>query len=160
MNENRISLSFTDNEKQQINQATVALAALLQPKLIALDTEDRKSLAKIGDKSIPFMQKVVQYVDSNPEFVPAYVDAEEFKKDFKAFLDLREIMRPIMQLVGNLEDTTVLCGADSYDGGRAYYKSVQQAAKMNVPNSKAIEDDLKPRFEMKVGKAAPIAPKP
>lgn len=158
MNENRISLSISDEDKNKINQAINALAALLQPMLIALNSDDRKSLSKMNDKSIPFVQKVAQYVESNPEFVPPYVDVPEFKKDFEAFMDLREFLRPILQMVGNLEDTTILNGADAYDVARAYYKSVQQAAKMNVPNAQAIYEDLKPRFELKLNKPAPIAP--
>lgn len=158
MNENRISLSISNTDKTQIMQAISALAALLQPLLIALDADGRRSLAKMSDGSIPFMQKVAQYVDSNPEFVPAFVDVAEFKKDLQTFLDMREILRPILQLVGNLEDTSILSGADAYDVGRAYYKSVKQGVKMNVPNANAIYEDLKPRFEVKVSKPAPILP--
>lgn len=158
MNENRISLSVSGEDKTKILQAVSALAALLQPMLIALDANDRKRLAKISDGSIPFMQKVAQYVDSNPEFVPAFVDVAEFKKDLQTFLDLREILRPILQLVGNLEDTAIVCGADAYDVGRAYYKSVQQGVKMNVPNANAIYEDLKSRFEIKTTTPAPVAP--
>jgi hypothetical protein len=76
----------------------------------------------------------------------------------QTFLDLREVLRPILQLVGNLEDTTILSGADAYDVGRAYYKSVQQGVKMNVPNANAIYEDLKSRFEVKVTKPEPVTP--
>ena len=158
MNENRISLSIADSEKDKIMQAVNALAVLLQPLLIALDADGRRSLAKMSDASIPFIQKVAQYVESNPEFVPAFVDVAEFKKDLQTFLDMREVLRPILQLVGNLEDTAILSGADAYDVGRAYYKTVQQGVKMNVPNANAIYEDLKSRFEVKVMKPAPSAP--
>lgn len=156
MNENRISLSISDTQKQQIEAAIGVLAGLLSPMLIALDNDDQKSLSKMNDRSIPFVEKVVQYVDSNPEFVPPYVDIAEFKKDFETFTNLREFVRPLLQLVGNLEDTTILSGSDAYEVARAYYKSVQQGAKMNVPDAQAIYEDLKPRFEIKVNKPAPV----
>lgn len=156
MNENRISLSISGTQKQQIEAAIGVLAGLLSPMLIALDNDDQKSLSKMNDRSIPFVEKVVQYVDSNPEFVPPYVDIAEFKKDFETFTDLREFVRPLLQLVGNLEDTTILSGSDAYEVARAYYKSVQQGAKMNVPDAQAIYEDLKPRFEIKVNKPAPV----
>lgn len=158
MNENRIALSISGTEKANILQAVNALAALLEPHLIALGAEDRKRLAKISDGTIPFMQKVAQYVESNPEFVPAFVDVAEFKKDLQTFTDLREVLRPILQMVSNLEDTTALTGAEAYDFGRAYYKSTQQGVKMNVPNANAIYEDLKERFEIKTTKPAPILP--
>lgn len=159
MIENRISLSISDTEKANILQAVNALAALLQPLLIALDADDRKRLAKIGDGTIPFMQKVEQYVETNPEFVPAFVGVAEFKKDLRTFTDLREVLRPMLQMVSNLEDTAMLSGADAYDVGRAFYNSVQQGKKLNVPNAGVIYEDLKPRFEVKASKAAPIMPK-
>lgn len=156
-NENRISLSISDADKTAITGAIIALAGLLQPMLIALDPEDRKSLSRMSDRSIPFVEKVKQYIDSNPEFTPAYVDVAEFKKDFETFTELREFLRPLLQVVGNLEDTTALSGSDAYEVARAYYKSVQHAVTMNVPNAQAIYDDLKLRFESNV-KPKPVQP--
>jgi len=147
MNENRISLKFTDAEIMQINTAIQALVSLLAPKLIALNAEDKKRLSKISDDSIPFNEKVAQYVVSNPEFVPMFRTADEFLTDFSAFRELRGFIRLLEQIFGNMEDTSMLAGSEADDFARAYYGAVGQAAKMSIPNAQAIYDDLSVRYE-------------
>lgn len=147
MNENRISLKFTDTEITQINTAIQSLVSLLAPKLIALSAADKKRLSKISDDSIPFNEKVAQYVVSNPEFVPMFRTADEFLTDFSAFTQLRGFTRLLEQIFGNMQDTSMLAGSEADEFARAYYGAVGQAAKMNIPNARAIYDDLSVRYE-------------
>ena len=53
----------------------------LAPYLQGLTTEERKSLFKMGNKTVANVQKTKSYVDTNPEFVPGYMDKTEFLKD-------------------------------------------------------------------------------
>lgn len=147
MNENRISIEITDAQKTDITEKINELIVLLQPIVIALDKTDKKRLAKISDDAIPFVEKVEQYAVSNPEFIPPFTSFDEFKKDFKAFTILREFVRPLMQVVSNLEDTWALTGSEADDFARLYYAMVAQGAKMGVSGAQAIYDDLKPRFD-------------
>ena len=146
MTENRISISFNPNDITEIMAAMKTLQEKLASKLIALDIPDKAALAKIKDKTIPFMEKIIQYLQTNPEFVPLFVDAEEIKKDYDAFVVLNNFLKPLAQITSNLDDTAVLCGSEAYTAGLAYYNAVKQAAKMNVPNAKPIYDDLSVRF--------------
>ena len=159
MNENRISLDISPADADAITTAIQILATKLQPLLIALEAADRQSLAKMKDKSVPFLEKIVQYVESNPEFVPIFLNTDEMKKDFNAFTVLNNFLRPLAQITRNLEDTAMLCGSEAYSAGLIYYGSVKQAAKANVPKAKAVADDLSTRFEaqkVKKTKAQPI----
>lgn len=52
----------------------------------------------------------------------------------------------MQQLVLNLDDTTTQAGSESYTAALTYYNSVKQAAKLSVPGSKAIYEDLRKRF--------------
>lgn len=115
--------------------------------MIALDAEDKKMLGKLGEKSISYVDKTVQYSQSNPEFLPAFIDAAEFKKDYDAFSVLNSFLRPLAQIVKNLDDTATLCGSEAVSAANTYYGSVKQGMKMNVPNAKAIYDDLSQRYE-------------
>jgi hypothetical protein len=45
-----------------------------------------------------------------------------------------------------------MSGSEAYTAALAYYNSVKQAAKMNVPNAKSIYKDLKQRFEKRIEK--------
>lgn len=159
MNENRISLNIPQADIDAINLAIQTLADKLQPLLIALEVEDRQSLAKMKDKSVPFIEKIVQYVETNPEFVPVFLNTDEMGKDFNAFTILNGFLRPLTQITRNLEDTAMLCGSEAYLAGLVYYSSVKQAAKINVPKAQAVADDLSVRFEaqrLKKPKAVPI----
>lgn len=61
MNENRISISLSPADITAISQAIDTLAQKLQPILIALDAEDKRMLGKLGEKSISYVDKIVQY---------------------------------------------------------------------------------------------------
>jgi hypothetical protein len=157
MNENRVSIEISQADIDAVNQAVQTLNEKLAPYLIALEAGDKQALAKMKDKSAPFVEKILQYVNSNAEFVPAFLDTAEMKKDYQAFNALNNILRSLAQIVSNLEDTSVLCGSESYQGALAYYNSVKQAKKMNVPNADAIYQDLSVRFE---AQRAKISSKP
>ncbi|MCU0445192.1 MAG: hypothetical protein MUE85_09750 [Microscillaceae bacterium] len=147
MTENRISIALSAQDLAEIQTAIQTLQAKLQPLLIALDAGDKNALAKMKDKSVPFVEKVLQYAQTNPTFVPAYLNIVEMKKDFDAFTALNNILRPLTQISKNLDDTSVLCGSEAYTAALTYYNSVKQAAKMKVPGAQAIYDDLSVRFE-------------
>ena len=147
MSENRISLQFTKDELTQIKAAIETLVGLLAPKLIALNAADKRRLSKISDDSIPFNEKVAQYVVSNPEFVPMFRTTDEFLIDFSAFKELRGFIRLLEQVFGNMQDTSMLAGSEADEFARAYYGAVGQAAKMGIQNAQPIYDDLSVRYE-------------
>jgi hypothetical protein len=45
-------------------------------------------LSKMGDKTLAFVQKALEYAEANPTLVPAYLDIAEAKKDFSLSQDL------------------------------------------------------------------------
>ena len=154
MSENRISIAFTEAEITDINAAIQTLQTKLVPKLIALSTEDKQGLPKIKERAVPFMRKTLQYIETNPEFVPAYLDTAEVNKDFNGFNSINNFLRLLAPTVSNMEDTAFLCGSEGYQGALNYYNNVKLAAKMNVPNAKAIYEDLSVYFEAQ--KAKPL----
>lgn len=147
MIQNRISIELTDAQAKDVKDATKVIVDILEPIVVALLADDKKNMAKLGEKSVSFAEKSMQYMETNPEFLPAYVSLDEVKKDYKAFGQLNTILRPLMQIIGNVDDTATLCGSDTISACLAYYASVSVAAKMNVPNAQAIYDDLSQRFE-------------
>lgn len=158
MNENRISLTFSEADRTAITQAIQTLVSTLQPHLIALDAADKNALAKMKDKSVPFVEKVIQYTKTNPEFVPLYLDVPELEIDYKAFGELNALLRALAPLIRNIDDTAVLCGSEAWLAALNYYNSTKQATKMGVPNAKAIYEDLKVRFEAQRATAKKPAP--
>lgn len=122
------------------------IGSLLKPYIFGLSKEERKKLAKMGDGSLPFVQKAVDYSKSNPEFAPAYFNPEHFASVFLVYTQLSNIFRPITLIFSDLEDTMTEAGSECYSMALTYYNSVKQAAKEGVGGAKPIYEDLKKRF--------------
>lgn len=146
---NKISLDITSAQKTAVEDAKDALAAATKSFQIQVSKEETKSLAKLGDGRIPFVEKVSQYAVTDPQFLPPFADVPEFNTDFKAFKDVNEMVRPLQQIIDNLENAKMVSGSEAYHFARNYYLSVQHQAKLGVPGAQTIYEDLKRLFEFK-----------
>jgi hypothetical protein len=147
--ENKISIEISPEDLQAIKDAIAVLAAKLSPVLIALTNEQRKKRYKMGEASRPYVEKIVEYSVSNPQFLPSFTNVGELLKDWKAYQELTPIYNALNQLNSNLNDTMLELGVDLMRFANAYYNQVKQGVKMDVPNAKPIEADLKVRYEQK-----------
>lgn len=147
--ENNVSITIPPADLKAIKDAVAVLVAKLGPLLVALTEDQRRKLTKMGEASRPFVEKVLEYVRSNPEFLAPYSDVPEMEKDWKAISELLPVLNALMQLSSNLDDTLMKAGAEVMTPSNAYYKSVQMAMKMSIPNAKPIYDDLRVRYERK-----------
>lgn len=143
---NIVSVQIPAEKLAEIQKHVTDLQGLLGEYLIALTAEQRRDLPKMSDKTLPFVEKSLEYVKMNPELAPSYLKKEDFEVDFKAVMNLKTVLNPLSQLCRNVEDTMMLSGSEAYQSALTYYNSVKQAAKMNVPNAKNISDDLGKRF--------------
>ncbi|MCE4564254.1 hypothetical protein INQ51_08010 [Maribellus sp. CM-23] len=144
--ENKIDFKLPETVVSEALTAVNTALTVLKPYLIALSPAERRSLPKMNDGTQPFVQKCLEYCESDPQFVPPYLSAEGFTDDMDAWSQLMSIFRPVQQLCSNLDDTTMEAGSESYMAALSYYNSVKQAAKMDIPGAKPIYDDLKKRF--------------
>jgi hypothetical protein len=156
MSENRISIQISAPDLATINTAAKTIRDTLAPYVIALAPEDKQAVPKVKDKSVPFMLKGLQYMQTNPEFISVYADTAEINKDYTAFDVMKQLLQVLSPIVSNIEDTGFLCGSEAYQGILNYYNNVKQAVKMNVPDAQAIYDDMKVYFEAQ--KAKPLPP--
>lgn len=148
---NLISIDIPPEDVQAVKDAIGIIEEKLKPYLVALTSEERKSLLKMGDRTIPFVAKVIEYADAEPEFVPGYMDVPELKKDFQATETINQMYRPLAQIVSNLNDTLMLCGGEAYKAALQFYNYVKGGSKNNVPDAKVIYDELKKRFGRQSG---------
>ena len=134
--ENIVNVQISEEDKTTIEGAIATLEEKLMPYLIALTPDQRRNYPKVKDKTLPFVEKVSDYVDSSSEFVPGFMKVDEFKTDFAAYSMLIGMLRRLNQINTSLDDTILMSGSESYKAALGYYNSVKQAAKMNVPNAK------------------------
>lgn len=144
--QNQISITIPQNIIDGVIQKLQSCKQDLAPYLQGLTPEDRHDLYKMGDKTVATVQKIKQYLASNPEFAPDYMDQAEFLKDEKVVTQLVPILNLVRQLTSDTDDTVMLAGSEAILGGLLYYGQVNEANKKGVPTAKPIYEDLSARF--------------
>jgi phage gpG-like protein len=114
--------------------------------------EDRKSLFKMGDKTVATVQKVKSYLETNAEFAPNYMDKTEFLKDEAVVTALTPIGNLATQLATDVQDTITLAGSEALVAALLYYGTTKEASDKGVATAKPIYDDLSQRFSRKSSK--------
>lgn len=151
-----ISAGLKPDDKNEIISLIQQLTQKM-PFLINLTPEERSNLPKMGDKSIPFVEKTLELAVTNPQLVPPFVNVEELRKDFSLAMDLRDILIMVKQLYEKLDDTTLAAGSEAYVSALSFYNSAKNASKMNVPGTDAVVNELSKRF---VGQGKSPQPNP
>jgi hypothetical protein len=119
---------------------------LLSPYATVLTVEQRRTLPKMGDKSLAFVEKAFELMRDNPHLVPPYINLNDFNIDFADAHNLTPLVVSLQQLTQTVDDTHLLAGSEAYQTALAFYNSVKQASKQGVTGAKAIYETLKARF--------------
>jgi hypothetical protein len=145
-NGNFVSIQLSADELQRTQVALDELKAVLGSKLSSLGNGQRRKYASMGDGSEPFVEKVIDFARTNPEFLPGFVEVESMQVDFQAVRDLNSIFRPLQQIMRQLDDSILLSGNEAFTAARAYYHNVKRAAQQGIPGAVPIYEELRPRF--------------
>lgn len=147
MKDNRISAVITAEQAEAAMDSIEAFkTALSHILIINLSNDDRFNMLKMGDKTLAFVQKSLEYAQQNPNLKPNFLDLIEAQKDYKLSNDLYVIQQKLTTLLRAVEDVTMVAGSEAYAGALVFYQSVKGAARSNEPGAQAIYDDLKQRF--------------
>lgn len=119
----------------------------LAPYLQGLTADERLSLFKMGNKTVATVQKTKSYMNTNPEFIPSYMNTSEFFKDEKVASQLDPMSNLAKQLTSDIEDTVMLASSEALESALLYYGQVREAHSKGVPTAKTIYEDLSQRFK-------------
>lgn len=150
-------MSLSNRISEEIPAAVIADVAAklkecrtaLEPYLFGLTEKERQELFKMGNKTVATVQKVKSYTDTNPEFIPSYMQTNEFDKDAEVVNQLTPLHNVAFQLASDLDDTRMLAGSEALAEALIYYGSVREAATKGIPQAKPIYADLKERFSQR-----------
>jgi hypothetical protein len=143
---NRVSIKMSEEAVKSIQQKLQEVNELLTPYFTTLTVEERRTLPKMSDKTVAFVEKATGYANTNAVFSPGFLDVPELVKDLIAVKDIKPIWEMVQQIESNLNDTVLLAGSEAYVGSLLYYRSVQHAAAQGINDAKPIYDDLQQRF--------------
>jgi len=136
--------------QEVIDQITADLADIQakMPFAIKLLPAVKKSMPKLEDARSPFVSKCIFYARKEPKILPPFINFDELERDLALFNNLQNIAKEINRLADIVNDTRIAAGSDAYTAALTIYNSAKQAARMNIPGTKAIVDDLKTSFEV------------
>lgn len=80
--ENLVKTHFTEDQKNQINEALNQIFAVVQNHAVNLSSKERSQYGKVGEQGKLLLNKVKNFLDSNTGLESPDVDWEEFKKDY------------------------------------------------------------------------------
>ena len=156
--DNRISIEVTPSQLAAVSAAVVALKAALDGLTSNISEDDKRSLPKIGDKTLAFDEKCKIYMADRPDLVPGFTDPADVLQDRDLVAALLPVMREIAPILSDLESTILLAYSDLYVADLAFYQNVKQAARRGVNGAEAIYLDLQQRFPGRPRVAEPPTP--
>ena len=154
---NRISIVIPAEILEEVKDHFIKAHKALAPYLINLTPDERVQLPKMGDKTIPFVTKGLEYLKVSGTPAPSYVNPVELEVDLNAYGTIRQIRQVVQPVIDMLDDTMLLCGSEAYVPVLAFYSYLKGAAKMNVPGAKTILEDLSARFPSRSTKKEKVA---
>lgn len=108
----------------------------------------------MGDKSVGFMTKLLDYAANSPTFVPTFISFTELKQDVGVATALAPLEQFAAQLALDLNSTVMLAGAEGMAQASPVYKNIKFLAKQKQPGAQAAYDDLSQRFPGRPAKVA------
>lgn len=108
--------------------------------------KEHQKLFKMGNKTVATVQKVKSYTETNPEFIPSYMQTAEFDMDVEVVSQLSPMHNIAFQLASDMDDTRMLAGSEALGEAMFYYGSARETAKKGIPQAKPIYEDLRARF--------------
>jgi len=156
--QNNVAVSIPAAELSNIQALIGQLKTALQPYTIHLTAEDRAAMLKLGDKSVAFVNKVNDYAQSHPEFVPSFLDVPAMQVDSKALNQLTPLYNALQELTNAVNDTLSLSGSEAFMGALMYYNNVKQADKNGIERADLVYNDLKQRFQVRPLKKEAVKP--
>lgn len=142
---NNVSFTISPEAMAKINEGLHLIADNL-PKLITLTPDQRHTIPKMGDKTVSFVTKSLEYARQNPNIVPAYLNIGEYAKDVEAVNQLFQIMAPLQKLNEQFDDTALLASSEAYAAALAFYTALKAAIVVGETGLKNVYDDLSTRF--------------
>ena len=115
-------------------------------EFLSLDVKEKRRLIKMSDKRIRFMQKVIHYAETNPEFIPNSMNKTIIDEAMVMIAQLESSHKLLEELVQQMDDTKSWMHSEIYSDCLTYYQLVKAEARKNTKSSVSIYNDLKKYF--------------
>lgn len=143
---NLLSVTFTEAELTQIDNALTAIETVLQGKTIHLTPEQRQTYGRIAEQNKLFVNKAKGYMEQYPQHVPGFIDKAEFDRDYVTRAQLESRFQRLSSVNEQLSDTKILLDHDNYHNSIAFYRNIKYLSGENVPGTTFLYEDMQQFF--------------
>jgi len=144
--DNLISVTFTEAELKEIDDAMATLERVLAGKVVNLTPEQRVQYSRVKYDMEVWVNKTSSYIFNNAPLVPTFIDVNELRFDLATHTILNPRIDKMAALLKGMEDINLLLGTDIFNACLTFYRSVKAAAMANAPGASSIYNDLKQQF--------------
>ncbi|WP_281987631.1 hypothetical protein [Aquimarina aggregata] len=144
--ENLISVTFTQDELNQLTQGIRIIREVLSGKTINLTAEQRSQYGRIANQNKLIVDKAKNYMEQYPDWIPRFLDKEEFDRDYTSRQQIESHVQQLENLSQQLVDTKTLLDHDNYTNSLSFYRMMRFLAKENEPGAKTVYNDMKVLF--------------
>jgi hypothetical protein len=101
----------------------------------------------MGEKTIDFVEKALDFAKQNTNLVPPYLEVDAFGVDFSDTHGLWTLFNSIRQLAEGIDDTEMVAGSETYQVARVFVLPLGQGGgTQDIPGAKAVYEELKTCF--------------
>ena len=143
---NLISVQFTDDELMELDEGLTKIENVLRGKTHNLTPDERRQFGRIAEQNKLFVNKAKGYMDDYPEFIPRYIDTDEFDRDYHAREVIENRLTRLQGLSEQLSDTKVLLDHDNYNNAISFYRVIRLLSRENVPGTTHVYQGLRQFF--------------
>ncbi|NJN89324.1 MAG: hypothetical protein HC878_02395 [Leptolyngbyaceae cyanobacterium SL_5_14] len=102
---------------------------------VTMTPEERRKLAKLGDKTRAFVQKSAEFAARHPDYLPRRFDLDAMQEDIDLFMALYPIWVELHDLQELVYNTYLLAGSEAYAAAREVYNSAKATGKGEIDGS-------------------------
>lgn len=144
---NLASVVFATEELQKLDEALQNIENVLKGKTFNLTPDERRQYGSIAEQNKLFVNKCKEFMEQYPQFVPSFLDKEEFDRDYQARQQIETRLIRLKTITEQLSDTKVLLDNDNYFNSITFYRNVKFLSGQNVPGIKTLYEQLKQFFK-------------
>ncbi|MGV3545617.1 MAG: hypothetical protein ACO1N4_01050 [Pedobacter sp.] len=109
---NQISAEITAARSTAVIENVNTITDTLKDVLIINHTaDDRSHMLAMGDKTLAFVKKALEYAAQNEALCPAFLDLAEAQKDYELAAKLDTLRQKVSSLLRAIEDAEMVAGS-------------------------------------------------
>ena len=140
-----------DESIDAIEQALVGIKRELDNHAALLRPLDRARLNSIGIKRLGLLQRSLEYINENEEFLPRYLTSDRLMEDARYYQRISVLSDLSKQAHEMLKNITLEAADAIFSDILKFYASVREAAKRRIDPAETINKDLETFFTRKKG---------